>query len=167
MTTTIDKAIITNLGALTSKYGDAPVVAIRNAVEELIAADAKRGLVSSLIALDDAAAMKKFAAIAVVDPGNPKQNKIAIDGIYKALSPDYLLILGAIDVIPHQDLKNPLYDPSPDGDPDKIAFGDLPYACEAPYGQKPQDFFGPTRVVGRLPDLTGGTDPAYLIALRL
>ena len=48
------------------------MVAIRNAVEELIAADAKRGLVSSLIALDDAAAMKKFAAIAVVDPGNPK-----------------------------------------------------------------------------------------------
>ncbi len=165
MTTRIDKVIITNLTALKSKYGDAGVTKIRNSVDALIAADKQRGLMSCLIALDDAAAMKKLGAVTVADSGNCKQNKTAIDGIYKGLAPDYLLILGAVDVIPHQDLKNPLYDPSPDGDPDKIAFGDLPYASEAPYSQKPQDFFGPTRVVGRLPDLTGGTGPAYLIGL--
>jgi hypothetical protein len=32
---------------------------------------------------------------------------------------------------------------------------DLPYACEAAFSRRPQDFLGPTRVVGRLPDLTG------------
>src|SRR5205814_916109 len=41
----------------------------------------------------------------------------------------------------------------------------LPYACEAPYSQTAQDFFGPTRVVGRLPDVTGGKDAAYLVGL--
>ena len=161
----IDKVIITNLTALKAKYGAAGVVKIRDSVDALIAADKQRGLMSCLIPLDDAAAMKKLAATPVVNSRDCKQNKIAIDGIYKALAPDYLLILGAIDVIPHQDLKNPLYDPSPDGDPDKIAFGDLPYACEEPYSQKPQEFFGPTRVVGRLPDLTGGTDSGYIIGL--
>jgi hypothetical protein len=165
MLTKTDKVILTNLEALKTKYGTAGVAKIRNAVDGLIASDKQRGLVSMLIALDDAATMKKLASSRVTDPKNHKQNKDAIDGVYKALAPDYLLILGAIDVIPHQDLKNPMYDPSPNGDPDKIAFGDIPYACEAGYSQEPQDFFGPTRVVGRLPDLTGGKDAAYLVGL--
>jgi hypothetical protein len=165
MPTKTDKVILTNLEALKAKYGTAGVAKIRSAVDTLVASDMQRGLVSVLIALDDAAAMKRLASSRVTDPKNPKQNKVAIDGIYKALAPDYLLILGAIDVIPHQDLQNPMYDPSPDGDPDKIAFGDIPYACEASYSQQPQDFFGPTRVVGRLPDVTGGKDPAYLVGL--
>jgi hypothetical protein len=165
MSAKIDKAIVTNLGALTSKYGNAGATKIRNAVDGLIAADKQRGLVSSFFALDDAATMKKLAASAVTDAGDPKQNKNAIDGVYRAVAPDYVLILGAIDVVPHQDLQNPMYDPAPNGDPDEIAFGDLPYACEAGYSQQPQDFFGPTRVVGRLPDVTASKDPAYLVHL--
>src|SRR5260221_5205798 len=165
MTARIDKILITNLSALKGKYGDPGVAKIRKSVDALITADKKRGLTSCLISVAHAEAMKNLSATPVADSGDCKENKNAIDGIYKALAPDYLVILGAVDVIPHQDLKNPLYDSSPDGDPDKVAFGDLPYACEAPYSQKPQDFFGPTRVVGRLPDLTGGTDPAYLIGL--
>src|SRR5260370_31044050 len=123
-----DKVILTNREALKSKYGNVGVGKIGAAIDALIAADKKRGLVTTLIALDDAQEMKKLASPRVSDPGDPKQNKDAVDSIYKAVKPDYLLILGAVDVIPHQDLKNPIYDPSPDGDPDKIAFGDLPYA---------------------------------------
>jgi hypothetical protein len=165
MPTQIDKVIVTNVSALNKKYGAAGVAAIRAAIDVLIAADKQRGLMSSLVALDDSATMKKLSAARVSSSKNPKQNKKAIDAIYKALAPDYILILGATDVIPHQDLKNPVYDPSPDGDPDKIAYGDIPYACEAPYSQKPQDFFGATRVVGRLPDVTHGKDSAYLVGL--
>jgi hypothetical protein len=165
MLTKTDKVILTNVEALKAKYGSAGVAKIRSAVDSLIASDKRRGLVSLLIALDDAGTMKKFGSSRVTDAKNPKQNKDAIDGVYKAVAPDYMLILGAIDVIPHQDLQNPMYDPSPDGDPDKIAFGDLPYACEAGYSQQPQDFLGPTRVVGRLPDLTGGKDETYLVGL--
>jgi hypothetical protein len=107
--------------------------------------------------------MKKLNASPVVKPKDPKQNKRAIDGVYKALVPDYLLILGSIDVVPHQDLKNPVFQAGDDDD--QLAEGDLPYACEAAYSRSPEDFIGPTRVVGRMPDLTGASDPAYLIKL--
>ncbi len=163
MRTTTDKVIVTNLTALKAKYGASGVRTIQSALQELVTTDEKRGLITRLFAVDDPKDMKKVATPSVKNATNPKQNKVAIDGIYKALAPDYLLIVGAIDVVPHQDLKNPMYSPS--DDPDRFAFGDLPYACEAPYSQRPQDFFGPTRVVGRLPDLTGGSDPRYLVGL--
>jgi hypothetical protein len=45
------------------------------------------------------------------------------------------------------------------------ALNKYPYACEAPYGQKAEAFRGQTRVVGRLPDVTGASDPEYLAGL--
>ena len=159
----IDKAIVTNLSALKRKYGTAGVQKIQAALKNLIAKDRKRGLITRLYPLDDAATMKQVNGKPVTKATDPKQNKNAIDAVYNALAPDYLMILGSIDVIPHQNLKNPLY--APYDDPDKFAFGDLPYACEAKYSQRPQNFFGPTRVVGRLPDITGAKDPQYLLAL--
>jgi hypothetical protein len=165
MPTKIDKVIVTNFFALKEKYGKEGLKKIDSAVADLIEADKKRGLVTSYIGLDDTAAMKRLGAKTVKSPSNRKENKAAIDGIYKALGPDYIMLLGAIDVIPHQDLKNPMFSDDPDGDPDRRAFGDIPYACEEPYSQQPQKFIGPTRVVGRLPDVTGATDPSYLIGL--
>jgi hypothetical protein len=165
MPTKIDKVIVTNFSALTEKYGKEGLKKIDKAVADLIAADKQRGLITRYIGLDDTGAMKKLGGKAVKSASNRKQNKAAIDSIYKALGPDYIMLLGAIDVIPHQDLKNPMYSPDPDGDPDRRAFGDLPYACERPYSQRPQRFVGPTRVVGRLPDVTGAADPRYLIGL--
>ena len=157
-----DKVIVTNFSALNAKY-ETGASKIKAAVNKLIAADKKRGIQTRLIALDDVEAMKKLNALPVVKSKDLKQNKRAIDGVYKALVPDFLLILGSIDVIPHQDLKNPVFQPG--NDDDQLAEGDLPYACEAAYSRSPEDFVGPTRVVGRLPDLTGADDPAYLIAL--
>jgi len=163
VTNKIDKVIVTNFSALNKKYGNAGSQKIQTAVQDLIAADKNRGLVTGLYRLDDLAAMQQFKAAPVADPTDPQQNKVALDAIYKALAPDYILILGSIDIIPHQDLKNPIF--SPGNDADEFAFGDLPYACESPYSQNPADFFGPTRVVGRLPDITGANDPQYLIDL--
>lgn len=157
-----DKVIVTNLSALRSKYGNG-LPKIEAAIKRLITADKKRGIVTRLVALDDAAAMKKLNAPPVSNAGDFKQNKRAIDGVYRALMPDYLMILGANDIVPHQNLKNPVFGQG--GDQDQFAFGDLPYACEAPYSQKPQDFTGPTRVVGRLPDLNGVADVPYLIRI--
>ena len=159
----IDKVIVTNLSALKRKYGTTGVQKIQAALKNLIAKDRKRGLVTRLYFLDDAAAMKQVNGKPVTKATDPKQNKNAIDAVYRAFAPDYLMILGSIDVVPHQNLKNPLY--SPYDDPDKFALGDLPYACEAKFSQRPQNFFGPTRVVGRLPDITGAKDPQYLLAL--
>ena len=156
----IDKVVVTNQAALAAKYGDrAKDVAV--AVDALVAADAARGVRTRLVALVGAA-MSALGAPAVTDPADARQAKAAVDGVFRALVPDYLMILGAVDVVPHQPLRNPM-----PGDGDAVAPGDLPYACEHPYSEDPADFIGPTRVVGRLPDLTGGGggDPAYLVAL--
>lgn len=157
-----DKVIVTNLSALKSKYG-AGLQKIEAAIKKLIAADKKRGIATRLVALDDAVGMKRLNAPPVTNASDFKQNKQAIDGVYRALMPDYLMILGANDIVPHQNLKNPVFQQG--GDEDQFAFGDVPYACEAPYSQKPQDFTGPTRVLGRLPDLNGVGDVPYLIRL--
>ena len=162
MANAINKVIITNRSALLAKYG-AGLTAIEGAIKKLVAADAKRGLTTRLIAIDDAATMKAFRAAPVTKATDPKQCKGAIDAVFRALCPEYLMILGAVDVVPHQDIKNPAFGPGDDDD--REALGDIPYACDAPYSTKPENFKAPTRVVGRLPDLTGGSEPQYLIDL--
>lgn len=159
-----DKVIITNISALKGKYGAKGLSAIKKAVNTLIAADKKRGLNTDLIALDDETQMKNLNASVVKVLTDTRQNKEAVDGIYKALKPDYIMLLGSVDVIPHQDLQNPVWSPG-SSDPDKFAYGDIPYACDAPYSTHAKSFVGPTRVVGRLPDLTGADDPKYLLDL--
>jgi Peptidase family C25 len=158
-----DKIIVTNRGALQAKYGAAGYRDIAAAVAALTAADKARGIVTRLVAIDDKAQMKRCRGKAVTDRKSAGQNKRAIDAVFKALDPDYLLILGSIDVIPHQDLKNAAYEAG--GDDDKLAYGDLPYACDAPYSTDTAKFVGPKRVVGRLPDLTGAKKPDYLVRL--
>ncbi len=159
-----DKIIVTNESALKAKYQVAGFTAIKAAIQKLIAADLRRGLKSVYITLDSSASMKKAGGKAVDKPTDPKQNKDAIDAIFKKFAPHYLLILGAQDVVPHQDLQNPVYSATGE-DTDKIAFGDIPYACEQPYSNKPEDFIGPTRVVGRLPDLLNSKNFKYLIGV--
>ena len=148
-----DKTIVTNVKALIKKYGRQGFEAMHQRIEALIAADKARGLTTILVALDDKEQMKEFSTPPVTRGSDPAQNKRAMDAVYRALAPDYLVILGSKDIIPHQDLENPIYDPKSE-DLDKCAYGDLPYACEAPYSRKPHDFLGPTRVVGRIPDIT-------------
>jgi hypothetical protein len=157
-----DKVIATNRGALRAKYGAAGLEAIRKAVADLVAADATRGLRSRLVFLDDAATMKRFGGRAVTDAMDPRQNKAAVDAIWRKANPEYLMILGAPDVVPHQDMANPI---AAGDDPDRTVPGDLPYACDAPYSRDVAKFKGPTRVIGRLPDLTGATEPSHLLAL--
>lgn len=155
------KVLVTNRAALMAKYGTVGVRAIEQAVKTLAAAEAKRGLATTLVYLDGAA----LGRAAVSDPTDPAENKAAVDAVARKHRPEYLVILGSHDVVPYQDLKNKLHDPAdPDSDPDRFAGSDLPYACEAPYSQSVTKFLGPTRVVGRIPDLTGAATPAYLLA---
>ena len=157
-----DKVIVTNSGALTRKYGAKGLAAIRKALASMIAEDKKRGIKTAVLYLDDAPAMKKVGAKPVSSPTAIRETKAAIDKIYASLQPDYLMILGAPDVVPHQDLKNPAFGA---GDDDNRAWGDVPYACDVPYSRDPANFVGPTRVVGRLPDLVGANEPSYLLDL--
>jgi hypothetical protein len=159
----VDKLIVTNVTALKRKYGSKGYSRIKRAVTQLVAADKKRGVHTMFLALDSASAMKKKHGVAVTDASGPRQYKEAIDAAHRTSTPDYLLILGAPDVVPHQDLENPLY--APGDDDDKLAVSDLPYACEAAYSKRIGDFRAPTRVVGRLPDKLADSDPSYLESL--
>ncbi|HKF44468.1 MAG TPA: hypothetical protein VKG01_15330 [Thermoanaerobaculia bacterium] len=158
-----DKTIVTHLGALSAKYGSTGVSRISNALKALVVADKARGLRTGVVYLDDAGAMKKMGAKPLQTVADYRGAKAAVDGVFKALAPQYLMILGAPDVVPHQDLSNPAFSAGDDDDPK--AWGDLPYACDTEYGHDPAQFVGPTRVVGRLPDLTGAREPSHLLAL--
>jgi len=136
---------------------------IEKAIGRLIAADKKRGLETKLLAVDSIGDMESAHGQAVKTRDDQKGVKAAVDAIYNAYQPDYMMILGAPDIVPHQDLRNPAYHPQ--GDDDEVVPSDIPYACEAPYSKNPAKFMGPTRVVGRLPDLLGTADPRYLVSL--
>jgi hypothetical protein len=159
-----DKLLVTNNSALSAKYGAAGLLSIQTAIAKLIAADQGRGLQTVSVALDDATTMQGANGTPVTNATDTQQNKAAIDALFNTYTPQYLVILGAVDVVPHQSLQNPAYDPQqPNNDPDQIVPSDLPYACAAPFSQNAADFIAPDRVVSRLPDVTGASDPAYLV----
>ena len=155
-----DKIIVTNRSALQNKYGSAGFKKIQTAVKHLVAADKKRNLNSLLVFVDDPSLMKKAKGKAVKDVTDPEQNKNAIDSLFKHYTPDYIMLLGATDIIPHCRFRIPIPD-----DDDPFVPSDVPYACEAPFSRNPGDFIAPGRVLGRLPDITGVNDPIYLTAL--
>ncbi|WP_221031671.1 hypothetical protein [Actomonas aquatica] len=158
------KIIVSHRAALQAKYA-AGLTRIDTALQTLIQADARRHLSTQIIYLDDPTSMTAVGGRPVSIPATERQTKAAIDAIYAHHAPDYLLILGAPDVLPHQQLHNPLYRPRRSPDPDQFVPSDLPYACNTSYAQDITQFVGPSRVVGRLPDVTGSHDARAFAAL--
>ena len=156
----VDKVIVTNVAALRAKYGD-KFARVKAAIDAMIAADAGRNLVTRLIAIDSQTDMARVGARAVTSAIDQAGAKAAVDAIYRHDRPDYIMLLGSRDVVPHIHLANPMLDLDKEEDPDVPS--DVPYACEAPFSRRPEDFIGPTRVVGRLPDLNGADEPSYLV----
>lgn len=159
------KVVLTNIGALKAKYGASGTARISAAVSALAAADRARGITTRLIALDSAAAMKKLGGRPVAQAQDLAAVKAAVDAVCKKLSPDYVMLLGAWDVVPHQSLRNPAASDPSNGDPDPLVPSDLPYASAAKFGNDVRKFLTATRVVGRLPDVPGSSNPAYLVEL--
>src|SRR5262245_14902603 len=145
MPTTVHKVIISNKGALSSKYGASALKSvIQPAIKALITADAGRGINSVECYVDDAAMMKAVGGQAVATAADPKQTKQAVDSVFNHYQPDYLMLLGSVDIVPHQDLLNPAFtSANPSGDPDQIVPSDLPYACPGAYSRNVQDFLNP------------------------
>lgn len=157
----VDKLIVTNTSALKKKYGDG-YERIEYALDELVRADATRGVTTLVVALDETSdVLDSSHAVARAD--SALQAKVAIDRAFEYYKPHYLVILGGVDIVPQQPLRNP--DHSPD-DSSKTVPSDLPYACETGrYSLDVRHFTGPTRVIGRLPEVTGYSNPAYLEGL--
>jgi len=156
----IDKIIVSNRSSLQKKYGAAGLKKIQAAIRQLINTDAARNLKTILVFIDDAVAMKKAKGRSVFDPTDTEQIKNAIDSLYDSYTPDYIMLLGSQDIIPHCQFRIPI-----PGDDDTFTLSDVPYACHKPFSRIAGDFIAPGRVLGRLPDITGDNDPSYIIHL--
>lgn len=148
------KVIITSKKNLQAKYTN-KFRDVEKLLLDLIQADSTRGITTRLIYIDDAASARRAGITAVASITRPLAKK-AVDAIYKKWKPAYITLFGAQDVFPFQEITNPA------SDDDAQVPTDLPYACDAPYSTQISAFTGPTRVVGRIPDIPGVADLTYL-----
>jgi hypothetical protein len=148
------KVIISSKKNLQNKYGTNFKV-VEKLLKDLVASDFKRGITTQIIYIDDATSASKVGIKAVKTITKPAAKK-AVDEIYKKQNPAYITLFGADDVFPFQEIINPA------NDDDSTVPSDLPYACDTAYSTDIAKFTGPTRVVGRIPDIKGLADLDYL-----
>lgn len=149
------KLLITSKKNLAFKYGKnfSKVNALLNQLKK---ADKQKDFNTKIVFIDDDASCKA-AGIKKVSMINAKECKRVVDDLYKKHIPVYIVLLGAQDVFPFQEIVNPAEDE------DNTVPSDLPYACDAAYSRTIDAFTGPTRVVGRIPDIPGlQKDASYL-----
>lgn len=159
------KVVVTHRAAAKSKYGAGGWGRIRKEVTALAKADKARGITTRFFALDSTADAKKVGAAAVVSAADAAAVKACIDRIYAVWNPAYLMLLGGPELVPQTSLANPLWTGDPNDDPDQFIRSDLPYACDAAFSPSVSAYSGPTRAVGRLPDLVGASDADVLVDL--
>ncbi len=147
---------------LEKKYPAAALKQIDKAVAAWTKADKERDIQTVHVAVDDAAAMKKLGVKAVTGAITPNKVKRALDALVARLTPDYIVLLGAADVVPTFLVANP--SASESGDDDEEVPTDNPYACSRQFvASRRSSYLVPDRVVGRIPDLPGSTDPSWLV----
>lgn len=152
------KIILTVKSTLQGKYGkDFP--ALEKLFQNLIQSDQTKALHTELVYIDDAATATQYN-FPVLKSNNEKDFKDIFDQIFSSKTPDYIVIFGAQDVFPFQQLVNLAYKPG--GDVDQNIPSDLPYACDTPYNTNCNLFTSPSRVVGRIPDLPNSGDIGYV-----
>lgn len=168
VTTRYDKILVTHGAALSRKYGRSGAARVRTALEALVDADARRGLVSRVLLLDNTTSMRAIKTGKVAD-GDWVGALKAVDHAVTRYQPSYIAIVGAGDVVPQCPVRNPFRGLG--GDPDPYVPSDLPYACDFPDSWtgsaddrlEPAELLAVTRVVGRIPDLVGATNPSMLL----
>ena len=151
------KFIITSKTNLQKKYQKSfpAVVALLNKLKK---ADKARKIATEIIFVDDVTSMKKFK-VKKASSLSPRECKRAVDRLFVRWSPAYIVIFGSQDIFPFQDLSNPA------DDEDSIVPSDLPYVCSAAFGTKVNSFTGPSRVLGRIPDVPGNANVSYVTTL--
>lgn len=152
------KVIVTNKSALTAKYSPAGFASIQAAASRYQAHFGSVGDTVQIVYLDDASQMAAFGAASSSAANTGQENKAAIDAVATQLNPDFIAILGGTDIVPHQILDNPTMDA------DANVPSDLPYSCNAPYSTTVSDFRSPSRIVGRIPDVTAQNDQGFYLS---
>ena len=148
------KLILTNKQPLEQKYGNEGFERIRAAINELVEADKARSIQTHFVCLDDAENTGRFGINPIKGRPTPLRCKRVTDKLCTALTPDYIALLGADDIVPYFQVPNPSYQPMKDDD--ELVPTDNPYACSRPFSaQKRASYLIPDRVIGRIPDLPG------------
>jgi len=156
------KLSVTVRSNLARKYDAVGLTKIDAAVKRWIAADKKRWIDTIHVAVDDAVAMKALGTKPIEGRATAQKVKRAIDALWPRVSPEYLVLFGAYDVVPYFVVANPSYDSS--GDTDATVRTDNPYACSQPYRTSSiNTYLVPDRVVGRIADAPGESDPIWFL----
>ena len=111
------KVLVTHRGAARTKYGSAGWTRIRHALTELVTADKVRGITTRVYTLDSAADANKVHAQVVPAPTDGMTIKVAIDRIYAAWQPAYVVLVGGPDLVGTVSLTDPLWTGDPGDDP--------------------------------------------------
>lgn len=156
------KLSITVGAALAARYDRAARTRIGHAVRAWCAADRARGITTVHLALDDARAMAAHGVAPLAGRASAAKVKRTLDALCRRLHPDYVVLFGGRDIVPMFVVPNPSHDPH--GDDDRDVPTDNPYACSMPYraGER-KSYLVPDRALGRITDLDGDGDPAWLL----
>jgi len=153
------KLSVTVKANLEKKYPAAARARVDAAVTAWIRADAARGIRTVHLALDDAADMRPYQVPAIRGTATAVKIKKTLDALVAKLSPDYIVLFGSADIVPHFSVKNPSRSKEDD---DPAVPTDNPYACSAKFDRaKVKSYLVPDRVVGRIPDVPGDPDPSW------
>lgn len=154
------KIVIVHKRALVGKYTLAGYSRIMAALDALVTDDGVRGIKTKIVLVDS---MVPKGGVAAAVARNAGKFKSAVDYFYKGGEcPDFLVLLGGPDVIPHIPLRSPWGKVVPFGE-ESVVESDLPYASDRAHTLDPSKFQNAPRKVGRIPDVPGSSDPAYLI----
>lgn len=151
------KLVISSKKNLLQKYKDR-FSDIEDLLNKLVDADVRRGIDTKIVFIDDQDSCDRVCT-EPVRAVSRRNAKTTIDLLFNKLTPAYIMIFGAPDVFPFQELHNPT------DDEDANIPSDLPYACDSGYSLNAATYLGPTRVVSRLPDINGKADVEYVRVL--
>lgn len=154
------KLSITCKAALAKKYDKTALAKIDQYVAKWQAADKTRGIRTIHVALDDAKVMKPLKVKPVLGKFTPHKAKRALDALVARLKPDYIVLFGANDVVPQFHVPNP----TKGEDNEATVPTDNPYASSRKFRNGTRaTYLVPDRVVGRIPDLVGSSDPRWVL----
>lgn len=157
-----DKILFFHRTRLRQKYGTDRARDVVDALDRLIDADDDRGSRTVRVDLSSTRSLKKYGRTRIPDLDDIAPFVETVQTVTGLAAPDYVVLVGGPDVIPHVPVTNPM---GGTADPDPDVPSDLPYACDNGMTLDGNDLIAPTRAVGRIPDLPGATDASALISI--
>ncbi len=157
MSTTL---FVTSERSLINKYGRAGARKVLTAIEEVVEGDRRNGQPARLLVVDSPEMLRQngFNRLDPVRADQPEQIRSLINAALPNLGnddqnpADSVFIVGGPELIPMWRLQNPSFD------------SDREVLSDNPYGSHDQTYLLPERVLGRLPDESGGgPGPDFLL----